>query len=269
MVNQIKFFSFGGGVQSTAVLVLAIQKKLNINEFIFANVGDNAENPYTLSYVDKIIIPLCQKHNVKFTVVSFGPDLADTLCDLSKTDLPIPLYFPPNGSMGYRNCTKHWKIMPIQKYIRGVLRRHKKETGVKPAAQLGIGISMDEIHRMKPARKGSPYTHFFPLIDLNMSRKDCEVVIESFGLPVPPKSSCFFCPYKTISEWKQLHKREPELFEKAAYIEQKILEKRKKYGKDPAYISKFLRPLSEVKNNLDQYKQQELFYDECDGYCWT
>jgi hypothetical protein len=41
----LRFFSYGGGVQSTAALVLAAQGKIDYPVFLFANVGDDSEHP--------------------------------------------------------------------------------------------------------------------------------------------------------------------------------------------------------------------------------
>src|SRR5258708_98613 len=46
----LKVFSFGGGVQSVAALVLAAQGKIDYRHFVFCNVGDDSENPATLEY---------------------------------------------------------------------------------------------------------------------------------------------------------------------------------------------------------------------------
>ena len=51
-------FSCGGGVQSTACLVLAAQGKIPYQTFIFANVGDKAEKMFfmlsgQLSYTNR------------------------------------------------------------------------------------------------------------------------------------------------------------------------------------------------------------------------
>jgi hypothetical protein len=42
-------FSYGGGVQSTAGLVLAAAGRINFPNFVFANVGEDAEHPATLA----------------------------------------------------------------------------------------------------------------------------------------------------------------------------------------------------------------------------
>src|SRR5947209_1941983 len=48
---MLKVFSFGGGVQSTAALVLAARGEIDYQTFLFANVGGDSENPETLRYV--------------------------------------------------------------------------------------------------------------------------------------------------------------------------------------------------------------------------
>lgn len=44
-MSQLRVFSFGGGVQSTAALVLAAQGEIDFTAFIFANVGADSEHP--------------------------------------------------------------------------------------------------------------------------------------------------------------------------------------------------------------------------------
>lgn len=46
---MIRAFSYGGGVQSTAALVLAAQGIIDYPLFLFSNVGDDSEHPGTLS----------------------------------------------------------------------------------------------------------------------------------------------------------------------------------------------------------------------------
>lgn len=45
---MIRSVSYGGGVQSTALLVLAAQRRIDYPLFLFANVGDDSENPATV-----------------------------------------------------------------------------------------------------------------------------------------------------------------------------------------------------------------------------
>ena len=92
------------------------------------------------------------------------------------------------GGMLLRKCTKEYKITPIQQKVRHLM----KETGAKQVQQF-IGISLDEVHRMK--HSGVNYIqNVYPLIDMRMSRWDCLRWIEKAGLPQPPKSACWHCP---------------------------------------------------------------------------
>src|SRR5690348_2960939 len=56
-LRMLKIFSYGGGVQSTAALVLAAQGRLDYRTFVFCHVGADSENPETLSYVCEVARP--------------------------------------------------------------------------------------------------------------------------------------------------------------------------------------------------------------------
>jgi hypothetical protein len=59
-----KTFSFGGGVQSMAALVLAARGVIDYNLFLFANTGDDSENPEKLSYVREVAAPFAARHGL-------------------------------------------------------------------------------------------------------------------------------------------------------------------------------------------------------------
>lgn len=52
---SLTVFSYGGGVQSNAALVLAAQGKLDCKTFLFANVGDDSENPATFGQIAALV----------------------------------------------------------------------------------------------------------------------------------------------------------------------------------------------------------------------
>lgn len=57
-------FSFGGGVQSTAALMLAARGELEVDAFLFAHVGDDSENPATLRNVHEVAMPYAATHGL-------------------------------------------------------------------------------------------------------------------------------------------------------------------------------------------------------------
>ena len=60
----LKAFSFGGGIQSMAALVLAARGMIDYKIFLFANTGDDSENPDTLKYVREVAVPFAARHGL-------------------------------------------------------------------------------------------------------------------------------------------------------------------------------------------------------------
>ena len=63
---MLKVFSYGGGVQSTAALVLAAEGTIDYRTFVFCNVGEDSENPATLAYVHEYAQPYAAAHGLNF-----------------------------------------------------------------------------------------------------------------------------------------------------------------------------------------------------------
>ncbi len=60
----LRTFSYGGGVQSTAALVLAAERRIDFPVFLFANVGDDSESPESLVYVHDVAMPFAAAHGI-------------------------------------------------------------------------------------------------------------------------------------------------------------------------------------------------------------
>lgn len=250
-------FSFGGGVQSTASLVLAAQGKLECDTFVFANVGDNSENPATLDYMRDYARPFAERHNLNIVEVSYGKELYDHVMAANRTiDIPIRM---ANGAPGNRTCTFRWKINVVAKWLKTHI--DKQEYGV------GLGISIDEWHRMADSRiKG--IANVYPLVDARITRMECHNIIANAGLPAPPKSSCYFCPFHRLAEWKEMARTKPDLFAKSVALEERLNVKRQEFGKDAVWLTSYGMPLKEVVQDNGQLSMFE--DDSCEsGYCMT
>lgn len=262
-------FSCGGGVQSTACLVLAAQGKIPYRTFVFANVGDKAESPDTIKYIAQMLKPYATLHGLEWV------DLQRRRRDGTPVDLFDDLHRPirsinipvrmSNGAPGNRNCTVEFKIKPIAKWI-------KRNA---PGCILGKGISTDEPHRATPSRESDGYTSAYPLIELGISRSDCLRIVREAGLPQPPKSSCWFCPYKTTDQWITMRREKPELFAATAELERMLNQKRAGLGKDAVYISgvgarKALPIELAIPDQLGLFPEWIDEQDGCEsGYCMT
>ena len=266
----MRCISYGGGVQSTAMLVLAVQGVIDADVAVFANVGDDSEHPASLRFVREVAQPWAAKRGLE--VVEAHPVRGgeratiwgEIMRDDSARDI-IPVY-GWSGKPLSRSCTADFKIKTIGRELRA--RGASKES---PATVM-IGISVDEIERAGRGRDEPWERRVYPLLDLGLTRSDCEQVIRDAGLPVPPKSSCFFCPFHRPLVWAEMRRDEPVLFEQAVRLERRMNERNKLRGREPVFLTRFLKPLDEAV----QEAQASLFDHDgpgesgCDsGYCWT
>jgi len=213
-------FSYGGGVQSTAALVLAARKEIDFPLFIFANVGDDSEHPDTIDYVRSVAIPYAARNGVELvTVHGTRKGVKETLLERLRRDrrsVRIPVRLQPSGAVARRGCTSDFKILPIERELR--TRGATKEN----PWTMGMGISFDELQRMRTDSGSERYRIVYPLVDMRLRREDCVRIIERADMPVPPKSSCWFCPFHTLKTWGDLKRRRPDLFAQAVALEQEL-----------------------------------------------
>ena len=275
----MRVISYGGGVQSTALIVLAVRGEIGpVDAALFANVGDDSEDPETLLYVRKYILgrstlPVYELHRRRKD--GSTETLLERMTREGSRSLPIPVRGSIEGAPGARTCTMDWKIRVIGKWLlsHGVT--------VEQRADVMIGFSLDEISRVndnpkrlkKPTRAELCQRRIYPLLDKRLTRDDCMSIIRRAGLPIPPKSSCYFCPYHKPSVWAELRRDRPALFYKSAHLESLINQRREARGKEPMYLTRFGKPLplainGEINERLDFGTGPGA--ESCDeGYCWT
>jgi hypothetical protein len=267
--------SYGGGVQSTAMLVLAAQGKLGyqVDAALFANVGDDSEHPASLEYVRDVAMPFARDNGIPLHEIrrtrKDGTLFRSLYATVMEHDNPETVREPipvrgENGAPLSRACTESWKIRVVLKW--------QKANGANkdsPARTL-IGISTDEITRVKGSSSLREQTLHYPLIELGLDRSRCQTVIAEAGLPVPPKSSCYFCPFHRPSVWAEMRRDEPELFEKSAQLEDVLTQRRLAQGRKPVYLTGAGIPLREAIGEAQDMLPglDESAYD-CGGVCWT
>ena len=188
--------SFGGGVNSVALMVVLLREGLPFDEAVFADTG--GEVPETYEYLETARQYLAD-HEIPLTVVSKrGRSLYETAWE--RRVIPSAIW---------RWSTRDYKITPIQRHYRS-LDAHINQY---------LAIAWDEIHRMKNSRVDY-VTNLYPLIDRRLTRADCVDIIQEVGLPIPQRSSCFFCPFNSVDRWRWLHETHPDLFDKAVALEE-------------------------------------------------
>lgn len=274
MAEQLLAVSYGAGVQSTALLVLAAQGYIPHRVFLFANVGDDSEHPDSLRYLREVAFDYAAANGIEMHELHRIPKkgrskgevetLWGRLMREDSRSLPIPIRMS-NGAPGTRSCTADFKIRVVGRWL--------KEHGATAAnpARIAIGISTDEMARAT-SRRDEPYEVVeYPLLHLEhrlaprgANRNDCKRIIADAGLPIPPKSSCFFCPFHKPSVFADQARTEPELFAKSVLLEDTLNARRDKLGKDHVFLTRFGRPLREVFADTQMALLDD--WDEDEGY---
>lgn len=248
------YLSFGAGVQSTAMLILACQGKIAKPELaVFADTQD--EPQYVYDHLQSMQL-YSGSHGIPLEVTTAGK--------LSDEIYRIPA-FTENGGLASRQCTSNFKITPIERHIRHHLGYKKGERIPKDSAIAQIGISLDEAHRMKPSQT-KWILRSWPLIDLHMNRHDCELVIKKSGMKIPQKSACVFCPYHDNTYWRMMKEKHPQDFQKAVESDEKLRQVGSFGGgmKMKAFVHRSLVPLKDI--DFADHNGQ-LFGEECEGIC--
>lgn len=171
-----------------------------------------------------------------------------------------------NPSLALRKCTYDYKIAPIEKKVRELLG-YKKGERVKKRVRAMIGISYDEMLRMKPSGKAW-IENTWPLVDAGITRQQCIDGMGSLGLKIPPRSACVYCPHHKNAEWRNLRDNDPEAWAKAVKFDKDFRAMHEHNGlKHPPYLHRSLKPLDEV--DIDDTSDQEHFTwnGECEGMC--
>ena len=260
--------SLGVGVQSSTMLLMAAKNELpHVDYAIFADTGYEPKSVYNyLNLLKKIVkFPIYQvsKGNIK-------NDMINSI--KNNTKFPTAPFFTQNAITGKkgmlrRQCTADYKIMPIRKKLRelcnvGFGKRFPKDKYIEQ----WIGISTDEIQRMKPAR--DPYIkNRHPLIELNMSRQDCINWMKKNEFPLPEKSACIMCPYHNDAYWHFMKTERPSEFEDAVKFDKNIRTGAKNI-KDNLFLHRSCKPLDEVEfNKKENDKQLDMFNNECEAMC--
>jgi hypothetical protein len=207
--------AFGGGVDSTAMILGLIENKRPIDLILFADTG--AERPETYAHVENFSNWLVEHGHPAITIVKRvrrdgSLESLEQECH-RRHNLPSIAY-------GFKSCSQKHKIAPQDKYL-----NHwgpaKEVWKIGQKCVKYIGYDANESHRAaNAAKRNDPkYTHEYPLIEWDWDRQDCLAVIERYGFKNIGKSACFFCPSSKKTEVIELYNKHPDLFNRAVAIE--------------------------------------------------
>lgn len=290
-----RILSFGAGIQSTTLLLMACRGVLpRFDQVIFADTRWEDDAVY-------VHLEWCKKQaseaGMPVVVVSGGnlyEDAMKATWSGEKADgqpwAAIPYYVKHssgNKSIIARQCTKYYKILPIQQFIREKIfgLKPRQRAPQEPQILQFMGISVDEAERMKPSRNRwqvSVYLFcdtaiYHPDIKSGFqewkelphmfSREDCKKWLEvNFPGVVVPRSACKGCPFKSDAEWRAV-KANPKDWEEVVRLDQYIRKAGDGSNGKEAFLHRSCKPIDEVDFSRGEDKGQLNWLSECEGLC--
>jgi len=273
------FLSLGAGVQSSTIALMAKHGEITPmpDAAIFADTQAEPASVYKwLDWLEpQLPFPVIRVTRGDMTSESLIiKDRKDGTGRWSKSLIPAFIQ-NKDGSKGImgRACTYSYKVEQLERAARlhGKVKRGQKNVTVTQ----WIGISWDEIQRIKPSRVAWSQ-HRWPLVELRMGRRDCLKWMESHGYPKPPRSACVYCPFHSDNEWRRLRDQEPEEFQRAIRFEKDLqaVKAKTERMRGVPFLHPSCVPLDQVdlstdieRGQLALWLDEQSFGNECEGMC--
>ena len=191
--------SFSGGKDSTAMLLMMLEKGIPVDEIVFMDTGK--EFPAMYDHIEKVQAYIGREVTVLCSPNTFGYYMFDHVKTKGKWQ----------GNKGYgwpgplsRWCTAAIKRQPYLKHI----KKYRLSTAY-------IGIAYDEKERTE---KNAGLSHRHPLVDWGVTEEEALQYCYDLGFTWGglyekfSRVSCWCCPLKSLPELRNLYKYYPELW---------------------------------------------------------
>ncbi|WP_454917328.1 hypothetical protein [Xanthobacter sediminis] len=270
--------SLGAGVQSSTLVMMMVTGDLPwVDSILFADTGD--ESALTLEHLVWLEAQVTRYTNgrVEITRVGRGGRLSDRIrarasgAGSKNNDRFVSAPFfteggkSGRGGQGKRQCTREFKLEPLDRARRGLLGYKPRQRIPVGSVEVWIGISTDEVVRAGAAFAAWQVNRY-PLLEQRMSRQDCMAWLTAHGFPVPLKSACVFCPYRSNAEWRWLRDNDPDGWAQALEIDRLV---RQTPGmRHREYLHSSRQPLHQVDLRTDEESGQGMLM-LCDAGCGT
>lgn len=219
--------SLSGGKDSTAMLLLMIERGMPIDTVISADTGMEFPEMYEhLAKVDDYLFRerglhiTTLRHPMGFEWLMFDEPKQKPSCLERRARMGVPPY--GNGWPGIRVrwCTGQLKTHLIDKEV--------NRLKVEKNALHYVGIAADEAKRCK----GEVY----PLVEWGITEADALKICYDRGFDfgglykIYNRASCWCCPFQRIGELRKLRQHHPELWARLMELDKKALAQ---FGKGP------------------------------------
>lgn len=259
MQTTIQVMNYGGGWQTTGMLVLITQGKLPPpDRTIIADTG--REKKSTWRYLESTARPKMREHGIEIEIAPRNLAYVDIYGH--NGDLLLPVYTLTGKMSAF--CSTEWKARVVERYL------HLCELGHSPDAIAAmsqqqikaemkkrtsgeyrnwIGFTYDERDRIK-----SPVGKWFPLVEMMLTKEDNRTIIRSAGWADPTSSACWMCANLDNAEWRNIRENDPDDFEKACALDEEIRENDLFNGGSGVWLHHSRVPLREADLNIEDRK---------------
>lgn len=218
--------AYGGGVDSTAMLIEMVRRGERVDHALFADVG--AEKPQTYEFIE-LFRDWLAEHGIPLTTVRYQPkhfkDYSpyQGLYENCLTNSTLP-----SIAFGWHSCSQKWKIAAQDSWTKEWQPAIDSwAAGKKVTKLIGYDAGPQDSRRYahREGHVSEKYDYRYPLREFAIDREGCLEIIEKAGLPKPMKSACFFCSASKVNEISDL---EPVLLRRIVLMEARAAPRLKK-----------------------------------------
>lgn len=203
-IHSPLMLAYGLGVDSTAVLVGWHARGIRPDAILFADTKSEKQETYAYlpiiqEWLERVgFPPVTVVENVVKDYRHWPPYSGLLQNCLTNATLP-------SLAFGFKSCSLKHKVAPQNKWTE--LWQPAIDcwaAGGKVRKAIGYDASPKDKKRFAHAvgMEDPSYDYSYPLMDWGWDREECKRQIRAAGLPVPPKSACFFCP---ATQKEELH----------------------------------------------------------------
>ena len=270
----MKILSFGAGMQSTALALMACENSMNVpvpypavpvyDAVIFCDLG--LEPPWVAKQVD-FTRCACEQADIPFYVLD-TPLYKDFMRNFGeRRTVSIPwwtLKEDGHKSKMPRNCTIDYKIEAISKFVRWDLLGYRKGQRLRPedikAHEMHMGFSAEEQHRCRE-NSNPMFVNRFPLVEMGLTRPDnYKYILEKWGLDTKA-SACAFCPFHRNYFFQYIKKYDPETYSAVIGVDDLLRDKNPKPPMDSDLF------ISRSRKRIADLTPEDCADAECFEYC--
>jgi hypothetical protein len=251
-------WSYGMGIQSVAMAFLVINGRLpRPDRIIVADTGREFSKGW--EYTNEVVIPRLDEIGLSIEIAPHS--LSKVGLYSHKGEMLLPAYDATRTNKKGEHprlstfCSSEWKKLVVRRHIGGY--EHNK-LGVL----MWLGMSLDEIGRLKDSDVGWIEHHYPLCYDVKMTRNECKDYILAQGVALPRKSRCWGCPHQDDPEWLEIA-ASPDEFREAVTLDHQI------YESHQVRLHRSCQPLDEVVFSPREKDADGHLFDCDSGYCFV